>query len=78
MMSTIQAIAFRRNKLGEVRKTFHEIERPGVIDQCLSPQHRIIREPADDDTAYEQRVDLISHAALLFQSVRHDRRTGRS
>lgn len=30
MMSTIQAIAFRRNKLGEVRKTFHEIERPGV------------------------------------------------
>lgn len=30
MMSTIQAIAFRRNKLGEVRKTFPEIERPGV------------------------------------------------
>ena len=30
MMSTIQAIAFRRNKLGEVRKTFSEIERPGV------------------------------------------------
>lgn len=30
MMSTIQAIAFRRNKMGEVRKTFPEIERPGV------------------------------------------------
>lgn len=30
MMSTIQAIAFRRNKLGDVRKTFPEIERPGV------------------------------------------------
>lgn len=30
MMSTIQALAFRRNKLGEVRKTFPEIERPGV------------------------------------------------
>jgi len=30
MMSTIQAIAFRRNKLGEVRKTFPEIGRPGV------------------------------------------------
>jgi hypothetical protein len=30
MMSTIQAIAFRRNKLGEVRKTFPEIEWPGV------------------------------------------------
>lgn len=30
MMSTIQAIAFRRNKLGEVRKIFPEIERPGV------------------------------------------------
>lgn len=30
MMSTIQAIGFRRNKLGEVRKTFPEIERPGV------------------------------------------------
>ncbi|WP_300581141.1 GIY-YIG nuclease family protein [Marivita sp.] len=30
MMSTIQAIAFRRNKLGEVRKTFPEVERPGV------------------------------------------------
>lgn len=30
MMSTIQAIAFRRNKLGEVRKTFPEIDRPGV------------------------------------------------
>jgi hypothetical protein len=30
MMSTIQAMAFRRNKLGEVRKTFPEIERPGV------------------------------------------------
>jgi hypothetical protein len=30
MMSTIQAIAFRRNKLGEVRKTFPETERPGV------------------------------------------------
>ena len=30
MMSTIQAIAFRRNKLGEVRRTFPEIERPGV------------------------------------------------
>ena len=30
MMSTIQAIAFRRNKLGEVRTPFPEIERPGV------------------------------------------------
>jgi hypothetical protein len=30
MMSTIQAIAFRRSKLGQVRKTFPEIERPGV------------------------------------------------
>lgn len=30
MMSTIQAIAFRRNKVGEVRKTFSEIERPLV------------------------------------------------
>jgi len=30
MMSTIQAIAFRRNKLGDVRKTCREIERPGV------------------------------------------------
>ena len=30
MMSTIQAIAFRRNRLREVRKTFPEIERPGV------------------------------------------------
>lgn len=30
MMSTIQAIAFRRNKLGEVRKTFPEIDQPGV------------------------------------------------
>ncbi len=29
-MSTIQAIAFRRNKLGDVRKTFPEIERPRV------------------------------------------------
>jgi hypothetical protein len=44
----------------------------------LAPQHRIIREAADDDTAFGQRVDLISHAALLFQSVRHDRRTDRS
>jgi hypothetical protein len=44
----------------------------------LPPQHRIIREPADDDTAFGQRVDLISHVALLFESVRHDRRTGRS
>lgn len=30
MMSTIQAIAFRRNKLGEVSKPFPEIEQPGV------------------------------------------------
>ena len=29
-MSTIQAIAFRRNQLGKVRKTFPEIIRPGV------------------------------------------------
>ena len=29
-MSTIQAIAFRRNQLGRVRSTFGEIERPGV------------------------------------------------
>ena len=29
-MSTIQAIAFRRNKLREVRETFPEVERPGV------------------------------------------------
>ena len=29
-MSTIQAIAFRRNQLGRVRKTFPEIRRPGV------------------------------------------------
>ena len=29
-MSTIQAIAFRRNQLGKVRKTFPEIVRPGV------------------------------------------------
>jgi hypothetical protein len=36
MMSTIQAIAFRRNKLGEVRKTFPEIERPGITRQ---PRH---------------------------------------
>ena len=30
MMSTIKAIACRRNKLGEVRKTFPEIKRPRV------------------------------------------------
>jgi hypothetical protein len=29
-MSTIQAVAFRRNKLREVRETFPEVERPGV------------------------------------------------
>ena len=29
-MSTIQAIAFRRNQLRRVRDTFPEIERPGV------------------------------------------------
>jgi hypothetical protein len=29
-MSTIQAIAFRRNQLGKVRKTFPEIVRPRV------------------------------------------------
>jgi hypothetical protein len=29
-MSTIQAIAFRRNQLRRVRETFPEIERPGV------------------------------------------------
>lgn len=29
-MSTIQAIAFRRNQLGRVRQAFPEIERPGV------------------------------------------------
>ena len=29
-MSTIQAIAFRRNQLGNVWKTFSEITRPGV------------------------------------------------
>ncbi len=29
-MSTIQAIAFRRNQLRRVRDTFSEIERPGV------------------------------------------------
>lgn len=29
MMSTIQATAFRRNKLGEVRKMLPESERPG-------------------------------------------------
>ncbi len=29
-MSTIQAIAFRRNQLGKVRRTFPEIVRPGV------------------------------------------------
>ena len=43
----------------------------------LSPQDRIIREPADDDTAFGQHVDLISHAPLLFPSVFHDRRTDR-
>ena len=44
----------------------------------LPPQHRIIREPVDDDTAFGQHVDLISHAPLLFPSVFHDRRTDRS
>ena len=29
-MSTIQAIAFRRNQLRRVREAFPEIERPGV------------------------------------------------
>lgn len=44
----------------------------------LSPQHHIIREPVDDDTAFGQGVDLISHAPLLFSSVFHNRRTDRS
>ncbi len=29
-MSTIQAIAFRRNRFGKVRKTFPKVVRPGI------------------------------------------------
>lgn len=46
MMSTIQAIAFRRNKLGEVRKTFPEIERPGVYILIGSDENEPDRQQA--------------------------------
>lgn len=46
-MSTIQAIAFRRNQLPRVRKTFPEIERPGVYI-LIDPD----RNEADQQRAY--------------------------
>ena len=44
----------------------------------LLPQHRIIREPVDNDTVSGQHVDLISHAPLLFPCVLYDRRAYKS
>jgi hypothetical protein len=45
MMSTIQAIAFRRNKLSEVRQTFPQIERPGIYiligEDESEPEHQL-------------------------------------